>query len=88
MKKTQTIYIIIEDCRERKEGVTGKIFYSLEDTCEFLIRRVWHFETGSREWIKQKWDELGPVEAWHKYVCSAWLYCPTYVCKRIKINTH
>lgn len=87
--KTKTIYILVEDSREtgllRGDGVTGKICYSLKEACETLLRRVWYFEPSQRQWIKEKWDELGPIKAWHDHVCTAWLYCPVYVKRRIKI---
>lgn len=87
--KYKTIYIIIEDAREtgliRGDGCSGTICYSLEEVCTKILKRQWYFNPDMRTWIKDVWKKHGPVKAFHNHTCSAWIYSPTYVKRRIRI---
>lgn len=89
MAKYKTIYILVEDGREtgllRGNGCTGTICYSLEEACIALLKRQWFYEPEQRKWIEEMREKHGPIKAYHNHTCSAWIYCPTYVRKRIKI---
>ena len=88
MKKA--IYIILEDNREtglaHGDGITGKILYSLQDVCEFLIKRVWYFEPERRKWIEEMRAKHGVVKAWHNHIESAWLYSPSYIKRFVEVT--
>ena len=87
--KHKTIYILVEDAREtgltRGDGCTGTICYSLEDACIRILKRQWFFNPSERKWIKEMWKKLGPIKAYHEKTASAWLYCPSYIKRNIKI---
>lgn len=89
MAKYKTVFILLEDSRDTSmvhgNGCTGDVFYSLDDVCIKILKRQWYFNPDQRKWIKEMWKEHGPVKAFHSYTGTAWLYCPTYIKKRIKL---
>lgn len=89
MAKRKTIFILVEDSRETGllsgDGITGTICYSLKETCVKLLKPQSYFNPDQRKWIKEMWDKYGPIKAYHDHTASAWLYCPTYVKRQVKL---